>query len=42
MIETYWQIGKYIVEYEQGGEAKVAYGTSTLTKLSRQLTSRFG
>lgn len=42
MTETYWQIGKYIVEYEQGGQAKVAYGTSTLSELSKQLTLRFG
>jgi len=42
MTETYWQIGKYIVEYEQGGAAKVVYGTSTLTQLSKQLTARFG
>lgn len=42
MTKAYWQIGKYIVEYEQGGQAKVAYGTSTLTELSHQLTSRFG
>jgi len=42
MPQTYWQIGKYIVEYEQGGQAKVAYGTSTLTELSHQLTARFG
>lgn len=42
MTQTYWQIGKYIVEYEQGGQAKVAYGTSTLTILSQQLTARFG
>ncbi|MBO4581586.1 MAG: DUF1016 family protein [Bacteroidales bacterium] len=42
MTEAYWQIGKYIVEYEQGGQAKVAYGTSTLTELSHQLTARFG
>lgn len=42
MTQTYWQIGKYIVEYEQGGQAKVAYGTSTLTMLSKQLTARFG
>lgn len=42
MTATYWQIGKFIVEYEQGGQAKVAYGTSTLTELSRQLTARFG
>lgn len=42
MTKTYWQIGKYIVEYEQGGQAKVTYGTSTLTELSHQLTARFG
>lgn len=42
MTRAYWQIGKYIVEYEQGGQAKVAYGTSTLSELSRQLTARFG
>lgn len=42
MTRTYWQIGKYIVEYEQGGQAKVAYGASTLTELSHQLTARFG
>ena len=42
MTRAYWQIGKYIVEYEQGGQAKVAYGASTLSELSRQLTARFG
>ncbi len=42
MIETYWNIGKYIVEFEQNGQAKVAYGKSPLTKLSQILTVRFG
>lgn len=42
MTQAYWLIGKYIVEYEQGGQAKVAYGTSTLSELSHQLTARFG
>ncbi len=42
MTKAYWQIGKYIVEYEQGGQVKVAYGTSTLTALSHQLTARLG
>lgn len=42
MIETYWHIGKYIVEFEQKGQAKVAYGTSSLTRLSQILTTRFG
>ena len=26
LIETYWEIGRYIVEFEQGGEVKAAYG----------------
>ena len=42
MIETYWNIGKYIVEFEQNGQAKVAYGKSPLTRLSQLLAARFG
>lgn len=42
MIETYWSIGKYIVEFEQKGQAKVAYGKSPLTRLSQILTAKFG
>ena len=26
LVETYWQIGQHIVEFEQGGEAKAQYG----------------
>lgn len=42
LVEMNWNIGKYIVEFEQKGQAKVAYGTSTLTQLSHSLTLRFG
>ena len=42
MIQTYWSIGKYIVEFEQEGNAKSQYGTSLLTKLSKLLTVKFG
>ena len=42
MTEAYWQIGRYIVEFEQGGESRVPYGASTLSALSKQLTARFG
>ena len=42
MIQTYWNIGKYIVEFEQEGNAKSQYGTSLLTKLSKLLTVKFG
>jgi hypothetical protein len=25
-VQTYWQIGRHIVEFEQGGQARAAYG----------------
>lgn len=34
IVETYWNIGKYIVEFEQNGNAKARYGTSLLSSLS--------
>ena len=42
LIATYWQIGQYIVDYEQGGQVKAEYGTELLKRLSDDLTSRFG
>ena len=42
MTETYWLIGKYIVETEQNGQIKAAYGTKLLTTLSHELTLRLG
>ena len=42
MTATYWQIGRGIVEFEQKGEARAAYGAALLETLSRDLTRRFG
>jgi len=42
IVETNWQIGKYIVEFEQGGEKKAKYGSKLLSNLSRDLTQRHG
>ena len=42
MVYTYWNIGKYIVEYEQNGEKKAKYGTELLKKMSIDLMSNFG
>ncbi|RKT98897.1 DUF1016 domain-containing protein [Burkholderia sp. Nafp2/4-1b] len=42
MTATYWQIGRRIVESEQGGEARAAYGHALLHRLSADLTRRFG
>lgn len=41
MVQTYWQIGKIIVE-AQGGENKAAYGDELLKKISKKLTAEFG
>jgi predicted nuclease of restriction endonuclease-like (RecB) superfamily len=42
LVETYWQIGQYIVEFEQGGNAKAEYGKGLLPKLSKDLTLALG
>lgn len=42
MTETYWGIGKYIVEFEQDGNAKSVYGSGLLTTLSKKLILRLG
>lgn len=40
--QTYWQIGRHIVEYEQGGQSRAAYGKRLLADLSDALTREFG
>ena len=42
LIETYWKIGKRIVEYEQKGGEKADYGTKLLTRLSKDLRLKYG
>ena len=42
MVQTYWQIGRLIVEGEQGGAARAEYGKATLQLLSERLTADFG
>lgn len=42
MTFTYWEIGRRIVEFEQGGEKKAEYGKEVSEKLARDLTRRFG
>ncbi|MCE8424768.1 MAG: DUF1016 family protein [Candidatus Methanoperedens sp.] len=39
---TYWEIGRRIVEFEQGGEKRAEYGKELLQQLSVDLTSKFG
>ena len=42
LLETYWQIGRHIVEFEQGGSSKAGYGKSLIKQLAADLTLRFG
>ena len=42
LVETYWHIGKQIVEYEQKGKEKAEYGSSLLKRLSSDLKLKHG
>jgi predicted nuclease of restriction endonuclease-like (RecB) superfamily len=41
-VQTYWQIGRHIVEFEQGGQDRAAYGKHLLNRLAQSLTLEFG
>ena len=42
MIDTYWKIGRRIVEEEQKGNFRAEYGKKQLLFLARELTEEFG
>ncbi len=42
LLNMYWEIGKLIVEDEQGGRQKAEYGKAVLKKLSIRLSLEFG
>ena len=42
MIETYWQIGRRIVEQEQKGKERAEYGKQIIKTLSAELTRTYG
>ena len=41
-VQTCWEIGRYIVEFEQGGANRAAYGKRLLTTLAQALTAELG
>ena len=41
-VQTYWQIGRHIVEFEQDGQARADYGKRLLANLADALTQEFG
>ena len=42
MLQAYWQIGKDIIEFEQGGKLKAEYGKQLLENLAKDLSLRYG
>jgi len=42
MVQTYWQIGKRIIEQEQQGQIRAGYGDYLIANLSRHLSDSFG
>lgn len=42
MTASYWQIGRRIIEWEQAGKERAAYGEALINRLSADITKRFG
>jgi hypothetical protein len=42
MTAAYWEIGRRIVNTEQGGQARAEYGNALIPQLADDLTDRFG
>lgn len=41
-VRTCWEMGRHIVEFEQGGAARAKYGAQLLSRLAEKLTAEFG
>ena len=42
IVQTYWEIGRLIVEDEQKGEERAEYGTALIVELSKDLIKHYG
>jgi len=42
LVDTYWQVGKSIVEFEQAGTLKAEYRKELLVNLSKDLKNKHG
>ena len=42
LVETYWQVGRHIVEFEQNGKIRADYGKGLISSLSKDLNLRHG
>jgi predicted nuclease of restriction endonuclease-like (RecB) superfamily len=41
-VRTSWEMGRHIVEFEQGGAERAKYGAKLLSRLAERLTAEFG
>jgi len=41
-VRTCWEMGRHIVEFEQGGALRAEYGAKLLPRLAERLTAEFG
>ena len=41
-VQTFWQVGRHLVEYEQGGSQRAQYGKRLLSVVADRLTAEFG
>ena len=41
-VQTYWHVGRHIVEFEQGAAQRAAYGLRLLPHLGQDLSAEFG
>jgi hypothetical protein len=42
LLITYWNVGKYLIEFEQNGYERAEYGKNLLINLSKDLKIRYG
>jgi hypothetical protein len=42
LAATYWEVGRRVVEFEQGGEARAGYGEEFLKRLGADLSKKHG
>ena len=41
-VQTCWELGRHIVEFEQGGKGRAEYGTGLMQRIAEGLTADFG
>lgn len=42
MVQTYWHVGRLIIEHEQQGQLRAEYGKQVMEQLAKSLKAEFG